>query len=79
MKLKSKLFVSIKLLCKPDMVAGHRVLRAPDARVLPRCEDPKSLPRLSKLQQEVFRKVAEEYGYLYPYIPAHLEEEIQAK
>lgn len=37
------------------------------------------LPRLSKLQHIVAKKVAEEYGYLYPYIPTQLEEEIQEK
>lgn len=47
--------------------------------MLPGCGDPKLLPRLSKLQRIVMRKVAEEYGYLYLYVPESLEAEIQSK
>lgn len=69
----------IKSDCKPDIVAGYPVQCVPDARVLTGYGDPKALPRLSKTQCIIIKKVAEEYGYLYPYIPAHLEKEIQDK
>lgn len=65
--------------CKPDIVAGYPVQHAPDPQVLPGYGDPKTLPRLSKVQHIIIKKVAEEYGYLYPYIPDCLEEEIQDK
>lgn len=40
---------------------------APDTPVLPGCEDPKLLSKLSKLQRILIKKVAEEYGYLCLY------------
>lgn len=76
---KSKPFLSVRLPCKSDTLAGNRVQCAVDPQILPGCGDPKALPRLSKVQRIVIKKVDEEYGYLYPYVPACLEKEIQEK
>lgn len=53
---------------KPDTIAGYSVRCAPDTPVLPGCGDTKRLT----LQGIVRKKVAEEYGYLYPYVPETL-------
>lgn len=68
-----------KLDCKPNVVAGYPVRRALNTRVLIGYGNAKTLPRLSKVQSIIIKKVAEEFGYLYPYIPAQLEEEIHDK
>lgn len=78
-KVSTKLIEATKSDCKPDVVAGYLVQCALKPRVLPGYGDPKTLPRLSKVQRVIIKKVAEEYGYLYAYIPAQLEEEIQDK
>lgn len=64
---------------KPEVVSGYTVQRAPEARVLSAYVDPKALPQMSKIQCIIIKRVAEDYGYLYPYIPPHLEEEIMEK
>lgn len=44
-----------------DRVAGYSVKCAPDAPVLPGCEDPKALLKLFTCQQVIMQKLAE-YG-----------------
>lgn len=53
------------------------VIRASDACVLPGRGRPKDLPRLSHFQREVQRKVAQEWGLDYPYVPDHVMEVVE--
>lgn len=54
------------------------VSRATDACVLPGRGKAKDLPRLSRFQIEVQRKVAQEWCFDYPYVPEHIMEIIES-
>lgn len=64
---------------KPVTPVGYSVKCAPDTPLLPGFGDPTLLPRLFKLQCIIVKKVVEEYGYLYLYVPETLIAEIQCK
>lgn len=60
------------------MAHNRFVCRAKDSYLQPGTGNPVALPKLSRFQWFLNKRVAREYGYEYPYVPEHVMDEIEA-
>lgn len=56
----------------------QRAIKAPDSCVLPGRGKLRELPRLSRFQRDIQKRVAQEYGFDYPYVPEEIMNIVEA-
>lgn len=56
----------------------QKAIKAPDSYVLPGRGRPKELLRLSRFRRDVQKRVAQEWGFDYPYVPEQIMDIVEA-